>query len=171
MQTLQWAFTDRKGWGDGPWDAEVCDKIQWQDPLTGLPCLAKRGPVGSWCGYIGVTPGHPFYGCDYGDCPIGCGAERWDCQHMPEAVLSVHGGITFSGPCQEDREHGICHTPDAGEPTEVWWLGWDTAHAGDSCPAMPGIPGDVYRTLAYVQEECARLARQLCNIGGKRNSY
>jgi hypothetical protein len=47
-----WTFVDKRKWGPGPWMDEP-DKIQYPDPETGLPCLAVRGPLGSWCGYVG----------------------------------------------------------------------------------------------------------------------
>lgn len=82
------------------------------------------------------------------------------------ANVSVHGGLTYSAPCGGH----ICHTPEPGEP-EVWWFGFDCAHAWDLVPGMEatkrsvGITrratDDVYRTLSYVEAECASLARQL----------
>lgn len=58
------------------------------------------------------------------------------------------------------------------EPEKVWWLGFDCAHAGDISPSyqyryprqrvdISGWPADQYRTLEYVQEQCAGLAAQL----------
>lgn len=56
----------------------------------------------------------------------------------------------------------ISHLPDAGEPDRVWWLGFDCSHIDDMSPAYDGLMRDrVYRTLRYVQQECANLARQL----------
>jgi hypothetical protein len=40
---------DKSWWPRGPWDDEP-DKVQWPDEATGLPCMVKRGPVGSFCG-------------------------------------------------------------------------------------------------------------------------
>jgi hypothetical protein len=164
MERKSWTWIDKSTWGVGPWTVEP-DKLQWSDPATGLPCLARRSPrMGNWCGYVGVAPGHPLHGLGYGDLD-----------------LDVHGGLTFAGGCDvEDPEHGICHRPAPGEPEEVWWFGFDLGHAFDVAPAMdaylrsmPGLtssetlyagyPGrrPVYRTLAYVQEQCAHLAAQL----------
>ena len=57
----------------------------------------------------------------------------------------------------------VCHVGDDLEP--VWWFGFDCAHCGDVSPAygrfMSISDGDTYRNLAYVQEQCAGLARQL----------
>jgi hypothetical protein len=167
METRRWTFVDKSTWGEGPWHEEHCDKVQWSDAGTGLPCLAVRGPMGHWCGYVGLAPGSPFYGLAYGACalrPETCGEDF--CAHAPEQLLKVHGGLTFSAACGEGGEdHGICHVPSPGEETRVWWLGFDAAHAGDYSPgshvALPQSPWEQYRSLAYIQGQCARLAAQL----------
>lgn len=155
MKTIEYRdIVDRTGWESGPWDTEP-DKAQWQDPDTGMPCLAVRNGQGIWCGYVGVTEGHPFFGVD-------CDDEKID--------VRVHGGLNFSDACsQNDKEYGICHRPDPGEPDRVWWFGFDCIHAFDLAPGMvasrkkrgAGYPGDTYRDLAYVKRECAELAKQL----------
>jgi hypothetical protein len=102
METLTYREDPaRERWAPGPWDDEP-DKVQFPDPETGLPCLAVRGPMGSWCGYVGVGPQHPWYRKDYSTCctlPTPCGESY--CGHSPEAMTRVHGGITFSGACHE----------------------------------------------------------------------
>jgi hypothetical protein len=135
--------------GPGPWDDEP-DKVQWIDGATGLDCLAVRGPMGAWCGYVGVPPGHRWHGAGY-----------WDLD------VRVHGELTFASSCDESAAegHGVCHVPFPGRPADVWWLGFDCGHAGDRIPTMPdhsvlGWP-DVYRDLGYVRGECADLARQV----------
>lgn len=132
----------RAEWTSGPWDAEP-DRAQWRDEATGLPCLAVRNAhLGYWCGYVAVPAGHPAHGKNY------------------EAVdVSAHGGLTYSDACSGD----ICHVPAAGEPDDVWWLGFDCAHADD---LMPGCSVGMakygtYRTLDYVKAQCADLAQQL----------
>lgn len=145
---------DKATWQRGEWDQEP-DKIQWKDDATGLPCLIVRGPHGALCGYVGVAPGHPLFGQGGDD-------------------LSVHGGVTYGSPCQEnaDEAKGICHKPGVGEPDHVYWFGFDTAHAGDFCPKFDknlGAPtgwGEnvAYRNIAYVESECRSLAQQLCSV-------
>jgi hypothetical protein len=150
---------DKTGWGDGPWNDEP-DKLQWVDEATGLDCLIVRGPVGALCGYVGVPAEHPWHGIDYG----GLDAD-------------VHGGLTYSDRCQEgdDESKGICHVPPPGRPVDVWWFGFDCAHSGDVAPTMDmhmresgrmpiHEPYAAYRTVGYVQRECARLAEQLAAI-------
>lgn len=169
--------SDRTGWPAGPWDAEPEDKVQWYDETTGLACLAVRGPVGSWCGYVGVPPGHRWHKLDYSG-RIDGGERDWE--NSPESKLDVHGGITFSGAC-----HGpICHVPKPGESPDTWWFGFDTAHSGDASPGLlrfradqrrPMISswdgqltsdpfGETYKPLSYIKAECARLAAQLAAV-------
>lgn len=156
-----WTFRDRTGWPAGPWDDEP-DKAQWTDEATGLVCLIRRGQSGSLCGYVGVGPAHPFHGKAYNECVVGCGEDY--CDH---GVGWAHGGLTYSGPCQEgEPEHGICHVPEDGSTDAQWWFGFDCAHGGDLCPmwdqAVRALLGPaVYRDMAYVQGECAALAGQL----------
>src|SRR5882762_9353425 len=138
---------DRRGWAPGPWDGEP-DKVQWNH--AGLACLAVRNRMGAWCGYVGVPCEHPAYGQDY------------------ESVdVSVHGGLTYADNCGG----AICHVAEPGFPEEVWWLGFDTAHAGDLAPSSsadyarglyPALSSyEVYRDLDYTKAETNRLAEQL----------
>lgn len=146
----------------GPWDDEP-DKVQWVDADTGLDCLAVRNHLGAWCGYVGVPKGHRFHGLDH---------------DKIEGYVSVHGGLTFADACDENAEegHGICHIPLPGRPDDVWWLGFDCGHFMDLQPVFAarerklfgggrpeayGVAAPVYRTLDYVQAECAHLADQL----------
>lgn len=142
--------------GPGPWDDEP-DRVLWTDDATGLVCLARRGPLGAWCGYVGVPVGHPFHGENYHDVPA-----------------DVHGGLTYAAPCDDDPEHGICHVPEPGQPEHLWWLGFDCGHSFDLVPRMESVlreldvnvklpysPPRTYRDLAYVQEQCRELAIQL----------
>lgn len=121
---------DKADWVRGPWDTEP-DKLQWRTE-AGLPGLIVRGGGGALCGYAAVTDTHPWYGRDYSECTahgFGCTA-AWDDQHTPESVIDVHGGLTYAAACG-DR---ICHVPEPGEPDNVWWFGFDTAHADDFRP-------------------------------------
>lgn len=167
MQTIQYITIDKSTWHQGPWQDEP-DKIQWPDPQTGLPCLMVRGPTGAWCGYVGVFEGHQYFGKNSDDVPV-----------------DAHGGLNFSGYCQQSQHEsqGVCHVPDAGEPDNVWWLGFDCAHAGDLMPGMDALlpqelrrrrdlfPSpwnatghDEYRDVAYVKDEVTALARQLAPL-------
>lgn len=72
------------------------------------------------CGYVKVTPGHPWFGKDY---------DQIEC--------TVHGGLTFSEmdvPCGK------------GGPDDGYWIGFDCAHCGDlSDPELPSLPPSPYR--------------------------
>jgi len=160
MEVREYRSVDKSSWGPGPWQDEP-DKRQWQDPATGLPCLIVRGPMGAWCGYVGVPRGHPYYKVSYHDLPDD---------------IEVHGGITFSNHCDprpQAVEHGICHIPGEGESDDVWWLGFDCAHAFDYMPGMDPVVRrvqdkfpelhalDTYRDIAWVSAEVERLAAEL----------
>ncbi len=126
---------DRSGWGSGPWDNEP-DYKEWVDQKTGLQCMAIRNPYGIWCGYVGLPVNHDLYGL---------GGSVFEDFH-------VHGGVTYAS----------SHPRDPNE-TDLWWVGFDCAHSNDLCPdpKMAVLRKGVYRTLSFVEDSCARLARQL----------
>ena len=144
-----------------PWTSEP-DRVEFRH--AGFACLIKRNGMGALCGYVGVEPGHP-----------------WHDKAYVSLDVEVHGGLTYGSPCQEteDESDGICHVPEPGAPDDVWWFGFDCAHAFDMCPITemyrqmdptlhvppytPTNPAfrDVYRDVAYVVGECQRLAEQL----------
>ena len=149
-------FADRSTWPSGPWDDEP-DRVDWTDDMTGYPCFVKRGPMGAWCGYVGVPPGHRYHGADYDDVPYG----------------EVHHGLSYSAPC-DDRDgesaERICHVPTPGEPEDVWWFGFDCGHYNDVIPGMlstmeriGGVWGaDArYRTVEFARAHTTHLARVL----------
>lgn len=167
---------DKTDWLRGPWDDEP-DKIQWIDETTGLDCLIVRNGSGALCGYVGVPPEHPWHGLDYsGHLDVPCedrerGECWWEDGHSPESTLKVHGGLTYSDTCQpsDDESRGVCHVPDPGRPENVWWFGFDCAHAWDLSPAYAGryariLEDETYKPVAYVEQECASLARQLVAV-------
>jgi hypothetical protein len=135
---------DKTNWPPGPWDSEP-DKIVWIDEATDLDCMIVRGPYGALCGYVGVPPGHPAYEQPYNNVHV-----------------EVHGGLTYADKC-----HGsICHVPQPGRTDDVWWLGFDCAHAmRDTIPGwtemFPESMGWTYKDVKYVTEEVTRLAEQL----------
>lgn len=143
MDTKTYNFVDKSKWPAGPWQSEP-DKMQWPDAATGLPCLVVRNwHSGHWCGYVGVTEGHPAYAKGYNDVDV-----------------DVHGGLTYADFCMHDpTEHSVCHVPGAGEPDTVYWLGFDCGHSFDLSPSYSKM--GTYRTLDYVRAECAALALQL----------
>lgn len=197
----------KEAWGEGPWLTEP-DRMVWVDEATGLDCMILRAPVtGALCGYVGVPPGHPLHGkpmrdesqehicehCGYDHTLMGAwrqfeatGRTKWPetCDQCPDPhryeqlyyPLDVHGGVTYSAPC--DGGH-ICHIPGEGRPHDVFWIGFDCAHAFDLSPKMEAQMreyvdqellarrqaldpwANIYRDIPYVQREVTNLARQL----------
>ena len=158
-------------WGPGPWQDES-DHIEWEH--LGFPCMMHRAPMGNWCGYVAVPPGHPLHGITYHHCTQvpPCEETRKGnyCDHRPEFLLNVHGGLTYSDRCQGH----ICHVPKPGEPDDVWWFGFDCAHAFDLLPAATPLMKEIghphphfldgraiYRDVPYVKNEVENLAQQL----------
>ena len=134
---------DRSRFGRGPWDHEPEDRIEWRGE-HGRPCLMVRSPMGAWCGYVAVEPGHPWHGKAHTE--------------LPE--VEAHGGLSYHGPCVEGG--AICHVPADGEPDDVWWLGFDCAHSWDVVPSMAGFASadSSYRDITEVRYEVERLADQ-----------
>jgi hypothetical protein len=145
---------DEHRYGPGPWVGEP-DRLEWR--YRGLPCLMVRNiEVGNWCGYVAVPPGHAWHGRD-----------------RDALDVDAHGGLTYADGCCGH----ICHVPQPGEPDDVWWLGFDCAHAYDVMPkvraTMPALTlqaeaelGYAYRDVAYVRAECERLADQVLAAAG-----
>lgn len=110
MQKIEYRTTDRSKWGSGPWDQEP-DKVQWKDEQTGLPCLMVRNHGGAWCGYVGVSEGHPLFAKEYSACVFPekhddheAKDDGWHYNCSPQGFLSAHGGITFANFCSTHTE-------------------------------------------------------------------
>lgn len=151
MQNREWHF-DKKSYKPGPWDDEP-DKLQFMT-MAGLPGLIIRGPMGALCGYVGVQKEHPLYGVHYnkemdilasllekrlnepmGENPsfnvlisavLGCEVEK-----SPEAVFTVHGGLTFSSHCSK--------------PTRERWEQWRKSMIDRKDEAVMYPSGDIAR--------------------------
>lgn len=191
MHTIEYknpAF-NKESWGNGEWQDEP-DKKQWIDKETGLPCLIVRNKGGALCGYVGLPSSHSLHGVEYNDThesikllwekakneSIGKrGIISLFCmdENSPslEVVFNVHGSLTFSGKCRkhENECEGICHKVEEGEDDNIWWFGFDCAHAGDISPAyetnrLYRVDGDTYKNIAYVTSEVESLAKQLASI-------
>lgn len=158
---------NRDGWPPGPWDKEP---DRWEGKRAGLLILAVRNDMGSWCGYVGMPPEHPWSGYDRNTI------------HGLSEDLHAHGGLTFSG-WSTDR---IWHS---AEEEKIWWIGFDCGHAWDLSPFMArmlagmssgfgygdGGYGDrwTYKTIDYVKEGVRALAEQVAfarGIARKRTS-
>ncbi len=174
-------------WGPGAWQQEV-DELRWVDKTSGYTCVILRAmEIGHLCGYVGVKPNHPAHGLHYDGCTTEDAQARVaafraairahkgeglaDLSGLPRAEvvegigqqladINVHGGLTWASADLLGRE------------TNLWWFGFDCAHAGDLCPGLQatmremGIlsnvhDDDIYCTIGYVREECLSLAQQL----------
>lgn len=156
--------------GAGPWSTEA-DKIAWIDADTELPCIMRRGEDGALRGYVGVGPGHPFFGMRHDALP-----------HDPG--LTVHGGVDYAEPCDEQGPPAmsVCHVHDLRQghaadeekglvrlalPAQLWWFGFSCNHTYDLVPGaehyreLQAETGRVYRDQTYVAREIADLAAQL----------
>lgn len=137
------------------------DRVEFE--AHGFPCLIVRNKMGALCGYVRVASDHPFHGKNY--------------EEIQDSI-NVHGGLTYS----DHSQNKICHTPKPGEPDDIFWFGFDCAHAWDLTPEVyemekPGgilhdmkirfqrleapLPRVIYRDIPYVKAECERLALQL----------
>jgi hypothetical protein len=142
----------REGWGEGPWQDEP-DQITWTDPESGYPCaIGRQAILGSLFGYVGIPATHPYH----------------DAPEEARNELDAHGGINWS--------HG--HLPWEEEDGPYWWFGFDCAHVGrDLVPQLDflhqpgqllaefansaGHQGEVYRDVAFVEQEISSLITQL----------
>jgi hypothetical protein len=138
------------------------EPVEWTDEASGLLCCVLRGPVGALNGYVAINRTHPWFGRGYDDhLPLRCPkieTEGGSCyEHSPSYLVGVHGGLTYAGEGVEGSSKG----------DDLWWFGFDCAHAGDFIPGLSGdSPGDGEQVcdLPYVQSECRRLAMQLAAV-------
>ena len=167
---------DRRPSSNGPWNDEA-DKVAWVDEETGLGCIMLRQKNGTISGYVSVDPRHPLFGFEADAVPVG-------------VSNTVHGGVTYAKECEVNRferraqgkprreRYTVCHTTwirtvqdfRTVQTTkdefheDLWWLGFDTDHAGDLVPNGrygEGRKGDIYRDQSFVYSNCIELARKL----------
>jgi hypothetical protein len=158
------------------WDSEP-DSIDFKDDATGLTCAMRRGPWGSWCGYVAIPAGHPLHGKSYSDAvtvPAGymdrpvkmdedygaislftasLNAEPDKNIWPMDLAVRCHGGLTYASD----------HCPMA-KPDGNWWLGFDCSHSGDLSPKLSSHDGDVYRNEAYVRASLAKLCGDIAAL-------
>ncbi|MFX4303032.1 hypothetical protein ACOJUR_12370 [Alicyclobacillus tolerans] len=102
------------------------------------------------CGYVAIPQDHPWYG-------------------LSSFVINadVHGGLTFSrfGHAKECENHPDYKPATDEKGRKLWWVGFDTAHAGDLIPFEMEQgrwidPTVEYRNFDYVKEQVQKLAEQ-----------
>jgi len=126
--------------------------------VLAYPFAILRMGMGHLCGYVGITEAHPLHGCTYSTrkpefsklidgvkvadwpgalpyIPIFCQLEGED--YSLDVCIPVHGGITYGS---------------KGNDNDLWWLGFDCAHAEDR---------DDPKDESYVREQVEVLARAL----------
>lgn len=146
----------------------------------GLKCAMRRGPLGAWCGYVGVPGNHPWFGLtynatikptkdmlgprdrqDFGPIDLLCAAlsgKDIEEEMTISLALRVHGGVTYTD----------AFAPYS-EPDGNWWFGFDCAHSDDIIPAfaekhLSHHDNGIYRDQSYVVSECQSLAAQLVRV-------
>lgn len=128
---------------------ETCDKMQikniekgkvYKDWVhAGLRCKVIGSPIGNFNGYVAVPKGHVAFGKDYDSLPI-----------------DVHGGLTFGQQGQKEKDGWW------GD-SDLWWFGFDTAHAGDRVQSDYSREGHWW-TLEEVISETERMAEQFAKL-------
>jgi hypothetical protein len=104
----------------------------------GMVGLVGASFLGTLNGYVGIPENHPWFGRDY----------------QTFSRVPVHGGLTFSG---RHESH-----PD------LWFFGFDTAHADDYAPAIGSFLGTEPMQLkgrGYVVREILKLGQYLSGKG------
>lgn len=135
MTLIQETFTKLTHLPLGEWHQEPSWKV-WVDGATGIQCsIVRHKQFGTLCGYVILPEGHPWVG-----------------KHYSDIEVEVHGDLSWSG-----------KTSDG-----LWQIGFDCAHAFDLKPRMDLRPesgnlfrDSIYRNVAYVAAECAKLAAQV----------
>ena len=142
MKRAHVSMTDKRQWGDGPWQSEP-DELEFIDKATGYACRILRAwATGSLCGYVGVRADHPDYHKPYDDVNV-----------------EVHGGLSFAAHMLNEPAlwwlgFDCAHFGDIQPRIRAIcrdYLGWNDSEWGH----------ERYRTIDYVREELARLAQQL----------
>jgi hypothetical protein len=157
--------------------------------LGEFPCVIIKAELGYLCGYLGVPPSHPWYGHDDDiDAQVHGGltyASHETFGH-PRAIEELTQKIADLTRLERERDppqpigdlslqpiidmhqrtldvereragESRAYPYETGQ--DVWWLGFDCAHAGDLIPSIADI-GGTYKDEAYVRAELEDLARQ-----------
>ena len=157
-------IVDRLGWPSGEWDNEP-DRVTWLHEATGARCTMRRGPLGSWCGYVGLNGNHPLAGKDYDDIDVyvhrglsyaaychPMEADEWIRYRLMREKWVTESLIYPIGDAarhlREDRRGDTSTLLGWQEwirlfnlchedcPHGLWWLGFDCAHAWDIVPGL-----------------------------------
>lgn len=137
---------------EGHYDGWVSDQ--------GYKCFINRNDFGAWCGYVTIPKGHALFGLYYMN---DSNCNRRNCKKnghgTPEAIVDVHGGITYS---------------DGGDGDEPGWVfGFDTSHYDDFAPGLGShISEDAtYKNKIWVINETNNLAFRLYDLRKKARHW
>jgi hypothetical protein len=151
--------------------------------------IVKHDELGTLCGYMGVPPVHPWYGkhCDDLDVEVHGGLtyghhQNWGhpleiARAEQQIAEALKGKETFPGLWETlargHSRHLEFEQAHAGEDSEypvktgldIWWFGFDCAHAGDLIPGLshhsPLLQAsEVYRDEEYVRGQLKYLGAQ-----------
>lgn len=175
----------------GPWSNEA-EKIAWFDRATGYGCIIRRAVFGAHLeGFVGISPQHPLFGFDAAACRSmgirvhgGINYAKECEKHEPSKT-----------PRARLEERSVCHIvrielppirhPSKAERTvfetkphdDLWWFGFSCNLPADLIPDPnfrpvdqdPDAPEPIYRSEAYVFDQCLWLAEQLKAVEEGRN--
>lgn len=83
--------------------------------------MLKNQWLGVYNGYVGLPKNHMLFGLHY---------------DIINESIDVHGGLTWSAD----------HLPNQ-QPDGLWWVGFDTAHAGDVVPGYDALPLEIRQKM------------------------
>lgn len=147
MDSVSYYYVNKSDWPDGPWRTEP-DRVEWRDPATGLQCRMSRGVHhGAYCGYVGVTAGHPYFEKN----PLDAGSPDLHC-HGGANFAQLMDGIWWIG---FDCSHSWDYPP--GQGASMARLGMPDIFSGMFCEGGPAA----YRDHKYVMANVKLLAIQL----------
>lgn len=146
----------KKKFGPGPWNKEP-NRHEWK--YKGMQCLALRQPTsGHWCGYVGLKPGHKYYGIP--------DSLPWDEKNKSRVdAFSLpfgHGGVTYGQFCNGF----VCHINDNEDESPLFWLGFDCAHSGDYTPMSASYREgwreyETYKNFDFIKRETEKMVEEL----------
>jgi len=191
----EWSTADKSDWGNGPWQSEPDKRqwTDAATELPCLIVRGPSGALCGYVGVPDTHPlhGKSYHDANlesHGGLTFSDPCSPHDDEtiqqyrrklpmHEAQAKTYPHGDsaawLKEFKPLLDDpqkfAEHiqasRVCHIPEPGEPDNVWWFGFDCAHAFDFCPAFskhrPVYSDEVYRDINYVTAEVTNLAHQL----------
>lgn len=134
----------------GPWTMSEGDYTYVSEqgaPWVGIVC--RNVITFALNGYIGLPTGHKHWGKPYTEI---------------EDDIEAHGGFTYAS-------NGQGLITSVKEPN-LWWFGFDCAHAHDYMPLMPtGTDPSRYKTEVWVRNEIVQIARKMFQGNWKQSTF